>query len=334
MRDNPAVACYVRSSTEKQTVEHQYEDIEAWSEQRDIDPSSIDRYVDLSQSGRDPGREQFETLIEEMEAGAYDYVVIWEVSRLARLGSTYQKFFEVAEASDTIIAITDGWVDEVRPDGTGKLIADISAAVAEEERRRLIKRVNAGVRRARNAGKWLGEVPVGFQRNDEGYLRPIVTPDSDEDSYLESRAALEEIEEGESYRQAAKPLNTTRQTLSRIDQMPDHDTYVEVFGGSAGVLYNKPRSKYEIYNDSNDDLTQFFRVLRNQPEELAKWLQKVPYSRSQYEEWVDEFYAGIRPDDPIIRAGRFFALRYMQYTGLRRLRMASKHALAVPQHVR
>jgi hypothetical protein len=28
------------------------------------------------------------------------------------------------------VVITDGWVEEVRPDGTGKLIADSSAAAA------------------------------------------------------------------------------------------------------------------------------------------------------------------------------------------------------------
>ncbi|WP_135855046.1 DNA adenine methylase [Halorussus salinus] len=100
-----------------------------------------------------------------------------------------------------------------------------------------------------------------------------------------------------------------------IETMPAHDTYVEVFGGAAGVLYNKPRSKYEIYNDHNEDVTQFFRVLRDRPGELAEWLQAVPYSRAQYEEWVTEFYDGIRPDDPIERAGRFFSLRYMQYVG-------------------
>jgi DNA adenine methylase len=101
-----------------------------------------------------------------------------------------------------------------------------------------------------------------------------------------------------------------------IDTMPVHDTYVEVFGGGAGVLFNKPRSKYEIYNDLNDDLTQFFRVVRDFPDELATWLQSVPYSRSQYEEWVADFYDGFRPNDPIERAGRFFALRYMQYAGV------------------
>lgn len=71
-----------------------------------------------------------------------------------------------------------------------------------------------------------------------------------------------------------------------ISNMPEHDTYIEVFGGSAGVLVSKPRSKYEIYNDVNGDLTHFFRVVRDRPDELASWLTSVPYSRSQYEEWV------------------------------------------------
>ncbi len=79
---------------------------------------------------------------------------MWEISRLARLGSIYQRFFERCEDTGTTVAITDGWVSEVRLDGTGKLIADISAAVAEEERRRLIKRIEAGVTSAQEQGKW------------------------------------------------------------------------------------------------------------------------------------------------------------------------------------
>lgn len=214
-----SVASYVRSSTDKQEDQHQYDDIDGWAEQNDIDPANIDRYADYAQSGTDPGREQFVELIEEIRNDEYDRVIVWEISRLARLGSTYQEFFEAAANHDTVINITNGWVDEVKPDGTGKLIADISAAVAEEERRKLIKRVNSGVTRARKEGKWLGETPVGFERNDAGYLRPVIDPeDSGEDGYLEIRAALEAIEDGSSYRQEAQGLNTTRQTLSRIHQ--------------------------------------------------------------------------------------------------------------------
>jgi DNA invertase Pin-like site-specific DNA recombinase len=232
MRDTGKVAAYVRSSTDKQEHQHQRDDITDWCERNDIDTSSIEWYVDLAQSGSDPGREQFESLIDDIEEGEFDRVVVWEISRLARLGTIYQRFFEVAADSETIVNITNGWTDTVRPDGTGKLIADISAAVAEEERRKLIKRVNSGVKRARKEGKWLGEVPVGFTRNEDGYLRPLLTPTPDEDGYLDIRAALEEIEDGESYRQAARPLNTTRQTLSRIHQ--DEDRRAWYLEGDAG----------------------------------------------------------------------------------------------------
>ena len=119
-------------------------------------------------------------------------MVVWEISRLARLGSIYQRFFECCEDAETTVAITDGWIEEVRPDGTGKLIADISAAVAEEERHRLIKRVEAGVERAQDQGKWLGALPKGFERDDDGYLHVLLDPDQDagEVGYLEVRRAL------------------------------------------------------------------------------------------------------------------------------------------------
>lgn len=73
------------------------------------------------------------------------------------------------------------------------------------------------MKRARKEGKWLGEVPVGFERND-GYLRPVINAGEGEDSYLDIRTALEDIKDGISYNSAAQSLNTTRQTLSRIDQ--------------------------------------------------------------------------------------------------------------------
>lgn len=98
-----------------------------------------------------------------------------------------------------------------------------------------------------------------------------------------------------------------------ISRIPAHDCYVEVFGGSAAILYNKPRSHNEVYNDVNDDLVQFFEVLRDRGDELAEWVRDVPYSRSLYEDWIGDFLDGYRPDDPVERAGRFWTLRFMQF---------------------
>jgi DNA adenine methylase len=100
-----------------------------------------------------------------------------------------------------------------------------------------------------------------------------------------------------------------------IQRMPDHRRYVEPFGGSAAVLLNKPQSYIEVFNDLDDDVVHFFRVLRERREELEAWLQRTPFSRSVYEDWVSEFYGGHRPNDDVERAGRWFYLRYTQFNG-------------------
>jgi len=100
-----------------------------------------------------------------------------------------------------------------------------------------------------------------------------------------------------------------------LEKIPPHDTFVDVFGGSGAIIYNKPPSTNEVYNDINDDLVQFFEVLRTRPDDLEAWVRNIPYARSVYEDWVRGHFNGDRPDDPVERAGRFWALRYMQFAG-------------------
>jgi hypothetical protein len=119
------------------------------------------------------------------------------------------------------IHVTDGAVRRAEPDGHGRLVAYIVAAVAAEERRRLIERTQSGQRRAREEGKWLGEVPTGFVRSDEGYLKPNLDSDYDEGEtgFFDAVDALERFDDGGSYRSTAKDTpNVTRQTLSTIHQ--------------------------------------------------------------------------------------------------------------------
>jgi DNA invertase Pin-like site-specific DNA recombinase len=217
-------ATYIRASTDDQETAHQRTSIDDWLTDHEVDVQDVDRYADLGHSGSDPGREQFRALIDAIETDQYEYVIVWEISRLARLGSIYQQFFEYCEAADTTVVITDGWVKEVRPDGTGKLIADISAAVAEEERRRLIKRIEAGVARAQDQGKWLGAVPAGFERDADGYLQVLLDPDRDagEVGYLDVRRAIERVGADESYRSVASDVpNLARTTLMSIHKDAD-----------------------------------------------------------------------------------------------------------------
>lgn len=65
---------------------------------------------------------------------------------------------------------------------------------------------------------------------------------------------------------------------------PDHETYVEPFGGAAGVLMQKKRSYAEVYNDLDSEIVNVFRVLRD-PEQckaLARALELTPYSRDEF----------------------------------------------------
>ena len=69
-----------------------------------------------------------------------------------------------------------------------------------------------------------------------------------------------------------------------ISQFPSHETYVEPFGGGASVLLSKIPSRMEVYNDLDQDVVNFFEVLRD-PDlsiELAKQIELTPYSRTEF----------------------------------------------------
>lgn len=55
-----------------------------------------------------------------------------------------------------------------------------------------------------------------------------------------------------------------------VSMFPEHNIYVEVFGGGASVLFCKPRVLHEVYNDLDSALVNFYRVYRDKPEELAQ----------------------------------------------------------------
>ncbi|QLH83390.1 DNA adenine methylase [Halosimplex pelagicum] len=100
-----------------------------------------------------------------------------------------------------------------------------------------------------------------------------------------------------------------------IDHLPEHNTYVEVFGGSAAVLVHKPESINEVYNDIDDDLVEFFEVLRDRRDELLDWLRHTPYSRTVYNKIADAYHAGERAADPVVRAGRLWYLVQAGFNG-------------------
>lgn len=69
-----------------------------------------------------------------------------------------------------------------------------------------------------------------------------------------------------------------------ISHFPQHRCYVEPFGGAAGVLLRKEPSYSEVYNDLDEDIVNYFRVLRDpaQSARLIEICQLTPYSRTEF----------------------------------------------------
>lgn len=55
-----------------------------------------------------------------------------------------------------------------------------------------------------------------------------------------------------------------------------YDRYIEVFGGGGWVLFGKRPDKFEVYNDFNNNLTNMFSVIRDQPLAFIEELGYLP----------------------------------------------------------
>ena len=91
---------------------------------------------------------------------------------------------------------------------------------------------------------------------------------------------------------------------------PEHQTYVEPFGGSAAMLLAKEPSKVEVYNDLNGELVNLFRVLREAKlfKRLQRALEDTRYSRS-------EFLLAKEPSADPVESARRFVVRQRQSRG-------------------
>jgi len=96
--------------------------------------------------------------------------------------------------------------------------------------------------------------------------------------------------------------------------IPRHHTYVEPFGGGASLLFAKEPSPVEVYNDLDEALVSFFRVLRD-PKKFIKFYHLAaltPYSRAEYyycrKTWQDI-------EDEVEKAYRWFVMQRQSFSG-------------------
>lgn len=95
--------------------------------------------------------------------------------------------------------------------------------------------------------------------------------------------------------------------------LPPCHHYCEPFAGSAAVLLNRSPAAVETYNDIDGEVVNFFRMLRDFPEELTRAIALTPFSR---EEYYQAIYDTDTPITPIEKARRFYIKARQTRTGL------------------
>ena len=68
-----------------------------------------------------------------------------------------------------------------------------------------------------------------------------------------------------------------------IPILPAHTCYVEPFAGAAWVLFGKPPSEVEVINDIDDQLINFFRIVKEKPEEFIASFEWELVARAEFE---------------------------------------------------
>lgn len=69
--------------------------------------------------------------------------------------------------------------------------------------------------------------------------------------------------------------------------LPPHEHYVEAFAGSLAVLLAKPQSAMETVNDLDGHLVNFWKVVRDKPDELCSLIDATPHSRAEFAAAID-----------------------------------------------
>lgn len=105
--------------------------------------------------------------------------------------------------------------------------------------------------------------------------------------------------------------------------LPEATHYCEPFAGSAAVLLNRKPSPVETYNDIDGEVVNFFRVLRDQKEDLIQAIGLTPFSREELRIAVEEPRENC---SELERARRFFVRARQVRTGLAQTASAGRWA--------
>lgn len=204
-------AIYARVSTAEQNLDRQLNSAHSYAENElGISLDDLEVYRDKS-TGTDTARSGYRELMDAVEEGDIDHVVVHEISRLARsLQDLERTVSRVTENGAAIHFVRDGLsFGDGKDSPMHRLQMQMLGAFAEWQAR--VKQMNTkeGIAaRQQEEDYHHGRPPLGFEKDDGRLIEG--------ENYDRVCAVLDMVEKGElSKRKAARELDTSRTTITR-----------------------------------------------------------------------------------------------------------------------
>jgi DNA invertase Pin-like site-specific DNA recombinase len=214
----PTIAGYARVSTERQNLERQLTSIFDHAEREfDADRADVDVFRDKT-TGTNVDRSGYQELVERVDAGEIDVVIVAEVSRIARSISDLSRTADrIRDAGAELHVVSEGLT--LRPgddDPYQDALFQLLGVFAELEAKIKRKNIAEGIAARQDSDEYHhGPAPLGFEKEDGRLLEGA--------EYDRVCVVLDAVARGEmSKRQASKELDTSRRTIQRaIEQRPE-----------------------------------------------------------------------------------------------------------------
>jgi DNA invertase Pin-like site-specific DNA recombinase len=208
------VALYARVSTRdgRQFTENQVSEMRQYAE-RQYRWRIVGEYIDRVTGSRGiEGRDELARLMRDADAKKFDLVLVFALDRFTREGvlKAFQYVERLTASGIQFRSVTEEHFQTSGP--AGELFMAVAAWMAKQERAQLRNRINAGLDRARAAGKQLGRPRCG----------------------VDISKVLALHQDGFSIRRIAAALKTSNSTVERILRAERNRPQVVEFPKAAG----------------------------------------------------------------------------------------------------
>lgn len=207
-------AIYARVSTTDQDVEHQEDNLWDYAtNDLGIAPENITVLKDKA-TGTNTDRSGYREMLELVRTGGVDQIIVREVTRLGRtMREISENVHEIVQDHNCGLRVVNDQL-EVEPESEltmqDKMLLNVLAWAAELEAKKIKENTIAGLRAAKEAGKWTTRPPYGFTTDDDGYLQP-------NENFSNARDAIIAVEEENmSHREASRHTGVPRRTIPNV----------------------------------------------------------------------------------------------------------------------